>query len=158
MKTTYPTRTVTINDIDELRNLFRSTIQAVNIQNYTPAEIEDWASCGDCTIHWKNLLSTLYFLAALDNEGRIIGFASIRADGYLHSMFVHKDWQRKGIASQLLSEIEAYACRFGITQITSEVSITARPFFEKQGYSVEKSQKKRAKRLEMINYVMKKEL
>ena len=73
-------------------------------------------------------------------------------------MFVHKDWQRKGIASQLLSEIEAYACRFGITQITSEVSITARPFFEKQGYSVEKSQKKRAKRLEMINYVMKKEL
>lgn len=158
MKTTYPTRTVTINDIDELRNLFRSTIQAVNIQNYTPAEIEDWASCGDSTIHWKNLLSTLYFLAALDNEGRIIGFASIRADGYLHSMFVHKDWQRKGIASQLLSEIEAYACRFGITQITSEVSITARPFFEKQGYSVEKSQKKRAKRLEMINYVMKKEL
>ena len=85
MKTTYPTRTVTINDIDELRNLFRSTIQTVNIQNYTPAEIEDWASCGDSTIHWKNLLSTLYFLAALDSEGRIIGFASIRADGYLHS-------------------------------------------------------------------------
>ena len=29
-------------------------------------------------------------------------------DGYLHSMFVHKDYQCKGVATQLLSEVEKW--------------------------------------------------
>lgn len=44
-------------------------------------------------------------------------------------MFIHKDFQGKGVATLLLNEIERYAVAAGITRITSEVSITARPFF-----------------------------
>ena len=47
-------------------------------------------------------------------------------------MFVHKDFQGKGIATMLLEEIERYAITAGIMRITSEVSLTARPFFEKK--------------------------
>ena len=80
-------------------------------------------------------------------------------DGYLHSLFVHKDWQGKGVASALLSETEIYAIRkLGATEITSEVSITARPFFEKQGYTAVKEQKAQANRLKLTNYVMTKAL
>ena len=35
----------------------------------------------------------------------------------------------------LLEEIERYAITAGIMRITSEVSLTARPFFEKRLYS-----------------------
>lgn len=58
----------------------------------------------------------------------------------MHSMFIHKDFQGKGVATLLLNEIERYAVAAGITRITSEVSITARPFFEKRGYIVEVEQ------------------
>ena len=73
-------------------------------------------------------------------------------------MFIHKDWQRKGIASALLSEMESYAGGRGAGEIISEVSITARPFFERQGYTVRKQQRARANRLELTNFVMTKKL
>ena len=156
---TYPIRTATAKDIPELRELFRSTVLTVNAKDYTPEETADWASCGDSTAHWEKLLVGLHFFTASDENGRIIGFSSIRHDGYLHSLFVHKDWQGKGVASALLSETEIYAIRkLGATEITSEVSITARPFFEKQGYTAVKEQKAQANRLKLTNYVMTKAL
>ena len=45
---------------------------------------------------------------------------------------VHKDFQSKGIVTILLNDIERYAITAGITRVTSEVSLTARPFFEKK--------------------------
>ena len=82
----------------------------------------------------------------------------ITPQGYLHSMFIHADFQGKGIATMLLEEIERYAIKEGIMRITSEVSITARPFFEKQGYIVEVEQKRRANQLCLTNYWMAKNL
>ena len=73
-------------------------------------------------------------------------------------MFVHKDFQGKGIATALLNEIERHAIATGVTRITSEVSLTARPFFEKRGYIVEKEQKRKAHLLSLTNFWMGKEL
>ncbi len=69
---------------------------------------------------------------------------------------LHKDFQRKGIATLLLSEVEQIAEQYGVTQITSEVSLTARTFFEKKGYEVVKAQKYRTNKLELTNFVMRK--
>ena len=73
-------------------------------------------------------------------------------------MFVHKDFQGEGIATMLLEEIERYAITAGITRITSEVSLTARPFFEKKGYVVEKEQKRKANQLSLTIFLMAKEV
>lgn len=154
----YKFRKATLADIPELREMCQATLRAVNIADYTPEEIEDWASCSDDTSHLADLISNLYFLVALNETGEIIGFTSIRKDGYLHSMFVHKDYQRRGVASFLLSKAEEYATENQIDTITSEVCITAKPFFERKGYSVVEEQKRQANRLCLTNYWMKKEL
>lgn len=73
-------------------------------------------------------------------------------------MLVHKDFQGKGIATILLNEIERYATTRGIMRITSEVSLTARPFFEKRGYIVEVEQKRKANQLYLTNFWMEKKL
>lgn len=154
----YEFRKATLADIPELREMYQATLRAVNIADYTPEEIEDWASCGDDTSHLTDLITSLYFLVALNEAGEIIGCTSIRKDGYLHSMFVHQDYQRRGVASFLLSKAEEYATENQIETITSEVSITAKPFFERKGYSVVKEQKRKANRLCLTNYWMKKKL
>ena len=141
-------------DIPEMQELFRSTVLHVNIRDYTKEEVEDWASCGDSVEHLKELLSHNHFIGAFDKANRMVGFSSMNKDGYLHSMFVHKDWQGKGVATQLLSEVERIAKQLGVVEITSEVSLTARPFFEKKGYEIVKIQKYRANKLELTNFIM----
>ena len=158
MATNLGIRPLTELDIPEMRELFRTTVLTVNSKDYTKEEVADWASCGDSIEHWKELLAKNDYIGAIDGQGKIVGFSSMNAEGYLHSMFVHKDWQGKGVATLLLSEVEKMACGYGVRKISVEVSITARPFFEKHGYKVVKEQKAKANRLYLTNYVMKKEL
>ena len=145
-------------DIPEMRELFRTTVLTVNSKDYTKEEVEDWTSCGDSVAHWKNLLAKNDYVGAIDRQGKIIGFSSMNAEGYLHSMFVHKDQQGKGVATLLLSEVEKIAREYDVHKINVEASITARPFFEKHGYKVVKEQKAKANRLWLTNYVMEKAL
>ncbi|CDA94200.1 gCN5-related N-acetyltransferase [Prevotella sp. CAG:1320] len=156
MVTNLGIRRLAAQDIPEMRKLFRATVLTVNSKDYTKEEVEDWASCGDSVEHWKKLLAKNDYIGALDGQGGIVGFSSMNAEGYLHSMFVHKDWQGKGMATLLLSEVEKIARRYGVHKISVEVSVTARPFFEKHGYKVVKEQKAKANRLYLTNYVMEK--
>lgn len=151
------TRVALNTDAVELRSLFQNTVLEVNRRDYSLAEVEDWASCGDDLSKWEKMINTHYFIVAVDPDQRIVGFASITPQGYLHSMFVHKDFQGQGIATILLEEIERYAAANGIMRITSEVSLTARLFFEKKGYMVEIEQKRRANKLSLTNYKMAKD-
>ena len=75
--------------------MFRTTVLTVNSKDYTKEEAEDWASCGDSVEHWKELLAKNDYIGALDGQGGIVGFSSMNAEGYLHSMFVHKDCKEK---------------------------------------------------------------
>lgn len=156
MVTNLGIRRLAAQDIPEMRKLFRATVLTVNSKDYTKEEVEDWASCGDSVEHWKELLAKNNYIGALDGQGGIVGFSSMNAEGYLHSMFVHKDWQGKGVATLLLSEVEKIARRYGVHKISVEVSVTARPFFERHGYKVVKEQKAKANRLYLTNYVMEK--
>lgn len=153
----YKFRKATLADIPELNEMYKATLRAINSADYTPEEIEDWASCGDNIPHLTDLITNLYFLVALNENDQIIGFTSIQTDGYLHSMFVHKDYQRMGVASFLLAKAEEYATVNHIKTITSEVCITAKPFFERKGYQVVEEQKRKANKLYLTNYWMKKE-
>lgn len=154
----YNIRPLEEKDIHDMQNLFHSTVLNVNIKDYTTEEVEDWASCGDDMEHWKEILFNNQFIGAFNEQGCLIGYSSMNKNGYMHSMFVHKDWQGKGIATQLLSEVERIARQYKIKEITLEVSKTARPFFEHKGYVVECEQKQQANRLKLTNYKMKKVL
>lgn len=124
----YKLRKLSEEDIPVLQTLFRETVLHVNARDYTREEVEDWASCGESAEHMKDLLARNDYVAALNERDEIIGFSSMNAEGYLHSLFVHKDYQRVGVGSLLLSAVEKRAREYGVAEITSEVSLTARPF------------------------------
>ena len=157
MKADFIIRAALQSDAVELKKLFQNTVLAINRRDYSQAEVEDWASCGDNLANIKDMIKTHYFIVAVNQQSEIVGFSSITPQGYLHSMFVHKDFQGEGIATMLLNEIEQYAITNGIMRITSEVSLTARPFFEKKGYIVEEEQKRKANQLSLTNFWMAKQ-
>ena len=157
MKADFIIRAALQSDTVELKQLFQNTVLAINRRDYSQAEVEDWASCGDDLSNIEDMIKTHYFIVAINQQSEIVGFSSITPQGYLHSMFVHKDFQGEGIATMLLNEIEQYAITNGIIRITSEVSLTARPFFEKKGYIVEEEQKRKANQLSLTNFWMAKQ-
>lgn len=62
-----------------------------------------------------------------EEDGVTVGFADMDADGYLDRLYVHKDYQGRGVATALCDALEqAVQCE----AYTTHASITARPFFE----------------------------
>ena len=96
------------SDSAELRDLYKNTVLVVNRRDYSQDEVEDWASCGDDLSNIEEMIKTHYFIVAVNQLSQIVGFSSITPQGYLHSMFIHADFQGKGIATMLLEEIERY--------------------------------------------------
>ncbi|MEQ8523742.1 GNAT family N-acetyltransferase [Gracilimonas sp.] len=143
------------NDLDEILNLFTDTISEVNNRDYSPSQIKAWSSSSKDTDRWLLKIREQYFLVT-EEEDCITGFASITNEGYLDTMFVHKNHQRKGIAKTLITALIDYAKENQLKEIITDGSITARPFFEKHGFKVIKKQMVNRKGIEIANYKMKK--
>ena len=120
MQTNFTIRTARQSDSVELRDLYKNTVLIINRRDYSQEEVEDWASCGNDLSKIEKMIETHYFIVAVDQQLQIVGFSSITSQGYLHSMFVHKDFQGKGIATILLKEIERYAIEQGMERITGQ--------------------------------------
>ncbi len=150
-------RQATIEDIPEITTLFRDTVRAVNSQHYSDKQIQTWSAGANDTQKWEERINKFYFLVAETND-TIVGFAYLKNGNYFDGLFVHKNFQRHGIASKLLRIIESKAMMDGYEEIKSDVSITALPFFENHYYDVIKKQKKVIKGMTFENYIVSKTL
>ena len=140
-------------DERELWNLFYNTIHNVNSQDYDANQIAAWAPDDlDKNIAIQKFREIDPFVVIKD--GKIIGYADIQSDGYIDHFYCHHGFQRQGVGSMLFSALEKEARERGILEMHSNVSITARPFFEAMGFSVEKEQVLQVKDQKLKNYRM----
>jgi len=157
MAVSITTREAKLSDLSELQSLFVETIRKIAIQDYSPAQIEAWVAGVRNQQRWENAIQDQYFLVAT-LKSTIVGFGSLTEDAYLDFLYVHKDYQRKGVARALYQALEEEAIRNGHHQITTDASKTARGFFAARGFSVTQENQKLIKGIEIINYRMKKVL
>lgn len=140
-------------DCPEILKLFYDTVHTVNAADYSPAQLEVWATGREDPDQWNRSLSAHRTLVAWEGE-TIVGFADLDADsGYLDRLYVHKDHQRRGVAAALCDRLEALVPD---KAITTHASITARPFFLGRGYRVIRRQEVERGGLLLTNFVMKK--
>jgi putative acetyltransferase len=145
------------DDGPALLALFRDTIRRVNSRDYSPTQIAAWASDDIDTGSWFGRF-TRRFVPVAEEAGRPVGFAELEPDGHIDRVYVSADHQRRGIGRQLLAAVMAEAQRVGIARLFTEASITARPFFEAQGFAVLTPQVVRCRGVEFVNYQMEREL
>ena len=129
----------TRNDVKDIAQLFQQTIQTVASKDYSPQEITSWSDGAKNTDNWHKRIDTHYYLI-VKIEDILVGMASLDKTGYLDVIYVHHKYQGQGIASDLLSKMENQARKEGHSVITSDVSITAKPFFIHKGYTIVKPQ------------------
>jgi putative acetyltransferase len=150
-------RQATSNDLGEVAQLFRETIEVVNAKDYSLEQINVWKIGASKKEKWLEKISQQYFLLA-EIDSILVGFGSITADGYLDFVYVSKDYQRKGIAQKIYDELEKFARMNGLGKIVSDVSITARPFFERNGFRIIQEQQVSINGIKLTNYKMQKNL
>lgn len=146
-----------LEDAPVLAQLFRETVHTVNRRDYTPAQAEAWAPAQIDLERWRTKLSGEEVVVA-EISGEIVGFCSWTADGYLDFIFVHHAHQRKGIAAALYSAAEQALRARGLTRIHTQASVTAQPFFARQGFTVVKHQLVHVRGVDLPNAVMEKTL
>ena len=150
-------RKVSEKDIPAITQLFKETIEAVNSKDYNGEQIKVWSAGHIYTDRWINRLTSQYFIVAVIDEV-IVGFGSITPEGYLDMMYVHKNYQGIGIAYALVDELLANASKNNLSIVTSDVSITAKPFFESRGFIVTNVKTQLYNGKEFINYEMQKQI
>ena len=133
--------------------LFRDTIRRVNSRDYSPSQIAAWASEEIDTAVWFGRF-TGRFVPVAEEAGHPVGFAELETDGHIDRVYVSADHQRRGIGRQLLAAVVAEARWLGLARLFTEASITARPFFEAQGFLVRAPQVVTCRGVEFINYRM----
>ena len=141
-------------DLDALLRLFYDTVHAVNLGDYTQAQVDAWADGCPDRAAWERSLAEHVSLVALAGE-KIIGFGDIDESGYLDRLYVHKDFQQRGVATALCDRLEAHAR--GKT-VTAHASITALPFFLRRGYRLVRPQTVFRKGVALNNFLVEKPL
>ena len=138
------------SDCGQLAELFYQTVHTVNAKDYAKEQLNVWATGNVDLKEWDSSFSKNYTLVAVEHD-IIVGFGDIDSTGYLDRLYVHKDFQRQGIASILCDKLES-----GFDKITTHASITAKAFFLSRGYKVVREQQVTRNGVSLTNYVMEK--
>ena len=144
-------------DAPEIVRLFYETVRSVNRSDYSKEQVEAWAPEVPAATAWHERMAARKTLVAVDND-EVVGFAELKEDGYLDMFYLRKDIVGRGVGKCLYRAVEHEARSLGIGWISTEASITARPFFERQGFRVVREQVVRRWGVGLTNFVMRKML
>ena len=149
-------RPFAMEDIPALFELFRGTILRVNSRDYSAEQVQAWAPASIDAIRWATLAERFTGVATV--QGQIAGFTDLEATGHIDRFFVHADFQRQGVGAAMMQAVVEEARRQNLTQLDADVSITARPFFEQQGFRVLAEQDVILRGVSFRNYRMERRL
>jgi len=145
------------SDLIELIELFRDTVHNINAKDYNKIQLDTWAPKKIDKDKWEKRLKSNYSIIA-KNDRQIVGFGELTKAGHIDMLYVHKDHQGQNIGRDIIERLTDKAKEIGIQELTTDASITARPFFEKQGFKAIAQQTPIRNGIEFINFKMTKKI
>jgi putative acetyltransferase len=142
-------------DAEQVAQLFHDTVRDINSRDYSDTQVRAWAPDDIHFRNWREICSTRFTYIASD-EDVILGFAELEPKGHIDCFYCHKDYQRCGVGDRLYRAIEAKALDLGVDRLFTESSITAKPFFQRMGFSIVREQEVTCRGSLFTNYVMEK--
>lgn len=146
-------------DAPRLAKIFQESIREIGARDYSAAQVEAWAGprLRAERLHDKYSDGRATFIA-VDEADRAIAFSDVEADGHVDMLYCDPAHARRGFASALLAAVEASAREANITTLYAEASETARPVFEKAGYTAVSRRDFEVEGVAMHNWKMEKQL
>jgi len=121
-------------DYAAIARLQRQTIRNINAKDYSEDQIYVWSVRTNAGRFRSNAHECKRWVAIEDDK--IVGFCEHGFDCELWGLYIHKDYVGKGIGSRLLKVAEDSLKKHGCKTITLKGTVTAKEFYQKQGYTV----------------------
>jgi putative acetyltransferase len=104
-------------------------------RDYTAQQINAWAPPELDPALWRQRMRNIKPFVAQQGSA-ILGYADLQSTGYIDHFFVSGHRPRQGIGSLLMKRLHEEAAMMGLRELSSDVSRTAQPFFERHGFRV----------------------
>nr|WP_258329592.1 GNAT family N-acetyltransferase [Citrobacter farmeri] len=132
-------------DFLALCEIFLRAVKETARRDYSAQQVAAWAQIDEAT--WRQKLATSEVHVAVVDE-QPVGFISVIGN-HIDLLFVAPEFNGQGVAGRLL---KPWIARGKV--LTVDASITAKPFFERQGFQVVAQQKVECRGEWFINYRM----
>ena len=132
MTTEVVTRRATAGDAEAVYEIVLRALRETNACDY-PASVIDRLVLTLPEGVASKLEEWHAYVAVVD--GRIVGTASLN-DRTVRAVFVHPDYQGRGIGTELMNSVENAASVQSESTLSVQSSITAQPFYAKRGFKV----------------------
>ena len=124
-----------LGDEAALFRVYFTAIHEIASSDYSPEQLDAWAPSDLDPALWASRVQQIRpFVALLGDE--IVGYADVQLNGYIDHFFVSGAHPRQGIGTRLMARIHEEARLLGLSELTSDVSMTAEPFFALHGFKV----------------------
>ena len=146
---------ITKKDQLELKKLYFDSIVSIDERIYTKEQKRAWASQA-----WDNKIFDLSINQGkgwlINNDGKIIGFATRYPKNRISLLYCKGDSQRKGFGTLLLHKLENEAKSEGLTSLSTEASLISYGLFLKNDWKIIRKEKIIIKNIIFERYKMNK--
>ena len=129
-------RRATLEDVEDMANIFVSCVRTLNAKDYTSEQIEIMVTFCDAQSYLEEIeIGGSVFVAEAKSIKNIVGFASLAKNrGHIDDLFVAPNYTCRGIGTLLLETIEKVAIAKQKSQLSVMASLTARSFYLSRGF------------------------
>lgn len=123
------------DDAEPTHDVFLRAVRTTACHDYTPEQVAAWTSRAGDLDDWDARRHTTRTFVARRN-GTVVGFTDLGRDGHIDMLFVAPEAGRTGVGTALLAHVRRLARADGRERLTVHASVTARPLFERHGFTV----------------------
>jgi putative acetyltransferase len=150
-------RPYTGEDLVALVAIFTASVHELAAPYYTSQQLDAWAPRPPKVAPWFERLQAVETLVAA-HGGALAGFISYNPHGHIGLLYTSPAYARRGVASLLYNCVEGRLTSLGVSEIFTEASLAARPFFEHFGFVVAAEDVVQLRGLSLRRYAMRKRI
>lgn len=145
------------SDAEALASLFTESIHTLAVHDYDAEQRDAWAPRPPNIGEWRQRLGSLTTVVAQE-DATCLGFISYETDGHVDLLYTAPGSARRGVATALLAAATTQLQALGITELFTEASLVAAPFFARQGFEVTEEQNVERRGVRFRRFAMRKRL
>lgn len=132
-------RPYTAADAGALANIYRDAVLALGITAYSTEQVKVWASFAEDSSAFTAFLAHGHTVVA-EIEGEPAAFCQRHPADHIALLYTAPRFARRGLATAAYRAIESHARAEGRSILTTDASKLSRPFFEREGFTVRRTE------------------
>ncbi|WP_405205419.1 GNAT family N-acetyltransferase [Aquimarina sp. LLG6339-5] len=147
----YQISKATDSDLPLMQRLFYQTVTIYGSKIFTKEEVKIFSRLALDKNHWKTKFVDDYVYNAKLN-GEVIGSFSLSKNGEIEYIFVHQNYQGRGIAKKLYQTLEEVAREANMVTLSTQINSNTKDFFRKNDFDIIQNIEKVAGGEDIVGY------